>query len=77
MTREREAQCRGGETLFFPGADATLVVDLWAVLQKQLFHIGSLDYRLVARWRSLLAHIAFGLDRWLCAAAVSDMMRYA
>lgn len=32
------------------GAGATLVMDFWAVLQKRLFGIPSLDYRLVGRW---------------------------
>ncbi len=39
------------------GIGATAVMDLWALLQKRLFGIPSLDYRLVGRW---LGHLAQG-----------------
>ncbi|CDG22124.1 conserved membrane protein of unknown function [Xenorhabdus poinarii G6] len=32
------------------GIGATLIMDIWAILQKQFFNIPSLDYRLVGRW---------------------------
>lgn len=32
------------------GIGATLIMDIWAIVQKRLFNIPSLDYRLVARW---------------------------
>lgn len=40
------------------GAGATLVMDIWAFLQKQLFTTPSLDYRLVGRW---LVHMLRGV----------------
>ncbi|MFT5880192.1 MAG: hypothetical protein ACI86X_001319 [Moritella sp.] len=36
------------------GIGATLIMDLWALLQKRLFGIPSLDYALVARWVLLI-----------------------
>jgi len=47
------------------GAGATAVMDLWALLQRRLFGIPSLDYRLVGRWlghltKGRLAHEAIG-----------------
>lgn len=32
------------------GIGATLCMDIWALLQKRIFNIPSLDYRLVGRW---------------------------
>lgn len=32
------------------GIGATLIMDIWAILQKLFFRIPSLDYRLVGRW---------------------------
>ncbi len=32
------------------GIAATLIMDLWAIGQKRLFNIPSLNYRLVGRW---------------------------
>ena len=34
----------------FVGVGATVVMDVWAMLQKRVFGIASLDYRLVGRW---------------------------
>jgi hypothetical protein len=34
----------------FVGVGATLVMDLWAIIQKRSFDIPSLDYALVGRW---------------------------
>ncbi|MGO4716248.1 DUF2938 domain-containing protein [Bradyrhizobium sp. 2TAF24] len=47
------------------GAGATAVMDLWALLQRQLLGIPALDYRLVGRWlghltKGRLAHEAIG-----------------
>ncbi|MFG3756907.1 DUF2938 family protein, partial [Klebsiella pneumoniae] len=39
------------------GAGATAVMDLWALLQRQLLGIPALDYRLVGRW---LGHLTKG-----------------
>lgn len=39
------------------GVGATLVMDLWAVAQRRLFGVPSLDYRLVGRW---LGHMPGG-----------------
>lgn len=39
------------------GVSATAVMDLWAILQRHLFGIDSLDYRLVGRW---IAHFRHG-----------------
>ncbi|MEP3248432.1 MAG: DUF2938 domain-containing protein [Sneathiella sp.] len=38
------------------GTGATLVMDLWALLQKRLFSIPSLDYGMVGRWIGHLPH---------------------
>jgi hypothetical protein len=32
------------------GVSATAIMDLWAITQKRLFGVPSLDYRLVGRW---------------------------
>ncbi|MEW6642086.1 MAG: DUF2938 domain-containing protein [Pseudomonadota bacterium] len=47
------------------GAGATAVMDLWALAQRHLLGIPSLDYRFVGRWlghmpRGRLAHAAIG-----------------
>ncbi|MDR6306746.1 xanthosine utilization system XapX-like protein [Nitrobacter vulgaris] len=47
------------------GIGATLVMDAWALLQKRVFGIASLDYRLVGRWigyfpKGKFAHEAIG-----------------
>jgi len=47
------------------GVGATLVMDAWALLQKRVFDIASLDYRLVGRWigyfpQGKFAHEAIG-----------------
>lgn len=47
------------------GVGATLVMDAWAFLQKRVFGIASLDYRLVGRWigyfpKGTFAHDAIG-----------------
>ncbi|KEY60989.1 DUF2938 domain-containing protein [Serratia sp. DD3] len=39
------------------GIGATLVMDLWALLQKRFFNIPSLNYQLVGRW---LGHMPSG-----------------
>lgn len=39
------------------GVGATLVMDLWAYMQKRLFDVPSLNYAMVGRW---LGHMAFG-----------------
>ncbi|AKA37482.1 hypothetical protein AXW37_07645 [Yersinia ruckeri] len=39
------------------GIGATLIMDIWAILQKRLLNIPSLDYRLVGRW---LGHMSRG-----------------
>jgi len=39
---------------FLIGIGATLVMDIWAFLQKRLFGIPSLDYALVGRWLGYL-----------------------
>jgi hypothetical protein len=41
------------------GCGATLVMDVWAVLQKRLFGVPSLDYALVGRWLGHLRHGQF------------------
>ncbi len=38
------------------GTGATLVMDFWALLQKRLFSIPSLDYSMVGRWIGHLPH---------------------
>lgn len=52
------------------GTGATLVMDLWALLQKQLFTIPSLDYRLVGRWLGHMRHGTFSHCTILHAAPV-------
>ncbi|HYG44767.1 MAG TPA: DUF2938 domain-containing protein [Bordetella sp.] len=47
------------------GAGATLAMDLWAIFNKRVFGIASLDYALVGRWlghlpRGRFAHDAIG-----------------
>lgn len=47
------------------GAGATLVMDVWAQLQKRAFGVSSLDYRFVGRWigyspKGKFAHDAIG-----------------
>lgn len=32
------------------GVGATVLMDLWAVAQKRLFNVPSLDYAMVGRW---------------------------
>jgi len=44
----------------FIGAGGTLVMDLWAVLQRRAFGVPSLDYALVGRW---LGHMPGGRFR--------------
>ncbi|OCQ52515.1 hypothetical protein Ppb6_02251 [Photorhabdus australis subsp. thailandensis] len=39
------------------GIGATLIMDLWAIVQKRLFNIPSLNYQLVGRW---LGHMPGG-----------------
>jgi hypothetical protein len=36
------------------GIGATLIMDVWAWLQKNIFNVPSLDYALVARWVALI-----------------------
>ena len=48
------------------GSGATAVMDVWALLQKGLFGVPSLDYRLVGRW---LGHLARGRRRHEAIAA--------
>lgn len=41
------------------GIGATLIMDIWAILQKRLFNIAGLDYRLVGRWLLHMTHAQF------------------
>lgn len=41
------------------GAGATAVMDIWAIVRKQLFGIPSLDYALVGRWLAYLTRGRF------------------
>ena len=38
------------------GVGATLAMDIWAVLLKQVYGVSGLDYRMVGRWLGHLAH---------------------
>ncbi|WP_448953951.1 DUF2938 domain-containing protein [Labrys neptuniae] len=56
---------RSGLAAIALGIGATLVMDMWAIAQKRLFGVPSLDYRLVGRWighfpKGRLAHPAIG-----------------
>lgn len=53
------------------GAGATAVMDVWAVMQKRLFGIPALDYRMVGRWLGHLARGRFAHHNIAQAAAVN------
>jgi hypothetical protein len=53
------------------GCGATLVMDLWAMLQKRLFGVPSLDYALVGRWIGHLRHGRFTHRSIAAAPAVA------
>ncbi|MDH1192770.1 DUF2938 domain-containing protein [Stenotrophomonas sp. GD03958] len=52
------------------GVGATAVMDLWAVVQRRLFGIPSLDFAMVGRWLGHLPRGQFRHDGIGCAAAV-------
>jgi len=47
----------------FIGVGATAVMDGWAILQKRIFGVPSLDYRLVGRWIGHFSSGRFKHDR--------------
>ncbi len=49
-TANKEAKVDNILQIVAIGVGATLFMDVWALLQKQIFTIPSLDYRLVGRW---------------------------
>jgi hypothetical protein len=52
------------------GAGATVVMDIWAAVQKRLLGIRPLDYRLVGRW---LGHLTRGCFRHDSIAATTPV----
>lgn len=61
--------CSGGlwseglwSNVLWIGIGATLCMDAWAILQKQLFKLPSLDYALVGRWAGLMLKGQFAHD---------------
>ena len=53
------------------GAGATVVMDIWTLLQKRLFGVPSLDYAMVGRWIGHLPDGRFRHDSIAKAAPVS------
>ncbi|MBB2971537.1 DUF2938 domain-containing protein [Mesorhizobium sp. RMAD-H1] len=52
------------------GGGATLFMDLWAALQKRLFGLKPLDYRLLGRWIGHLRHGRFMHENIIAAPPV-------
>jgi hypothetical protein len=52
------------------GIGATLVMDLWALIQRRLFGIAALDYALVGRWLGHMRHGRFRHDSIVAAQPV-------
>lgn len=49
--------------ILFVGVGATLTMDLWALIQRRMFNMASLDYALVGRWLGHMPKGRFVHDR--------------
>lgn len=53
------------------GIGATIVMDLWAMMQNRLFNVPSLNYAMVGRWLGHMGHGRFTHQNIMTAAPVA------
>ena len=58
-------------TSVLTGVGATLVMDVWGVVRKQLFGIPPADYGMVGRWIGHMAHGQFRHERIAAASPIT------